>query len=81
MSKRIAHLDVLGEVRRAMRILRRVERYMLQRERAERRADEKRKQNAELKALAERARAKAPRDERAAGELMAYGDPFRSDAP
>lgn len=32
--RRIAHLDVLGEVRRAMRILRRVERYLTQQERA-----------------------------------------------
>lgn len=43
MSRRIAALDVLGEVRRAMRILRRVERYLTQQERAEKRAGEKRK--------------------------------------
>jgi len=43
MSRRITALDVLGEVRRAMRILRRVERYMVQEERAERRSGEKRK--------------------------------------
>jgi hypothetical protein len=42
MSSRIASLDVLGEVRRAMRILRRVERYMVQQERAIKRAGEKR---------------------------------------
>lgn len=41
--RRIAALDVLGEVRRAMRILRRVERYLAQQERAEKRAGEKRK--------------------------------------
>ena len=44
MSRRIAHLDVLGEVRRAMRILRRVERYIVQQERAEKRAAEKKVQ-------------------------------------
>lgn len=43
MSRRITSLDVLGEVRRAMRILRRVERYMTQQERAAKRAGEKRK--------------------------------------
>jgi hypothetical protein len=43
MTRRIAHLDVLGETRRAMRILRRVERYLLQQERAAKRAGEKRK--------------------------------------
>lgn len=43
MSRRIAALDVLGEVRRAMRILRRVERYLVQQERAAKRAGEKRK--------------------------------------
>lgn len=41
--RRITSLDVLGEVRRAQRILRRVERYLAQQERAERRAGEKRK--------------------------------------
>jgi hypothetical protein len=41
--RRVAALDVLGEVRRAMRILRRVERYLVQQERAEKRAGEKRK--------------------------------------
>ena len=33
MAKRITHLDVLGEVRRAQRILRRVEKYLKQVER------------------------------------------------
>jgi len=43
MSKRIAALDVLGEVRRALRILRRAERFMVQQERAEKRAGAKRR--------------------------------------
>lgn len=43
MTKRITSLDVLGEVRRAQRILRRVVRYLEQQERAERRRGEKRK--------------------------------------
>lgn len=42
MSKRITSLDVLGEVRRAQRILRRVVRYLEQQERAEIRRGEKR---------------------------------------
>lgn len=42
MSKRIASLDVLGEVRRAQRILRRVVRYLEQQERAGRRTVKKR---------------------------------------
>lgn len=42
MTKRITALDVLGEVRRAMRILRRVERYLVQQERAAKRSGEKR---------------------------------------
>ena len=55
MSRRITSLDVLGEVRRAMRILRRVERYLVQQERAARRAGEKRK------AKFDRARARVAR--------------------
>ena len=43
MTRRIAHLDVLGETRRALRILRRIERYLVQQERAAKRAGEKRK--------------------------------------
>lgn len=42
MTKRITALDVLGGIRRAMRILRRTERYLVQQERAERRAGKKR---------------------------------------
>ena len=45
MSRRkIASLDVLGEVRRAMRVLRRVERYLTQQERAADRAAKARRQ-------------------------------------
>ena len=61
--KRIAHLDVLGETRRALRIMRRVEAYLVQQERATKRAGVKRQQN-----------------DRAAGELMAYGNPFGEQA-
>lgn len=45
MAKRNRNLnvDVLGEVRRAMRILRRVEQSIIQRERVEKRQGEKRK--------------------------------------
>lgn len=43
MTKRIPTLDVLGEIRRAMRILRRAERYLVQQERAAARAGGKRK--------------------------------------
>jgi hypothetical protein len=49
MSRRIASLDVLGEVRRSMRILRRVERYLVQQERAAKRAGEKRKATLEAR--------------------------------
>lgn len=38
MGKRISGLDTLGEVRRAMRILRRVERWLMQCERDEKRS-------------------------------------------
>jgi len=51
MSRRIASLDVLGEARRAMRIMRRVERYLVQQERAARRAGEKRKASFEARRL------------------------------
>lgn len=37
MAKRIPHLDVLGELRRARRIINRIERYLTQQERRERR--------------------------------------------
>lgn len=47
MSRRINALDVLGETRRAMRILRRVERYLVQQERDAKRQSEKRKQREE----------------------------------
>lgn len=43
MTKRITSLDVLGEVRRAQRILRRVTTYLEQQERAEHRRGDKRK--------------------------------------
>ena len=39
--RRIASLDVLGQVRRAMRILRRVELYLVQQERATKRAEKR----------------------------------------
>ena len=42
MSKSISSLDVLGETRRALRILRRVEQYLKQRETRERRVHQKR---------------------------------------
>lgn len=42
MGRRILHLDVLGEVRRAQRILRRVEKYLTQKERDAKRAGVKR---------------------------------------
>lgn len=55
MSKRILALDVLGEVRRAQRILKRVRKYLEQQERAERRRGTKQRARA----------ASAPPDENA----------------
>jgi len=46
----------LKEIRRALRALRRAERSIVAAERADRRLDEKRKEHAELKQLAEMAR-------------------------
>jgi len=40
-AKRISHLDVLGEVRRALRVLRRIERWLAQQERDQRRRQRK----------------------------------------
>jgi hypothetical protein len=42
MSRRQLQIDVLGEVRRAMRILRRVEKYLVQQEREAKRTGKKR---------------------------------------
>lgn len=58
MSRRIMVLDVLGEVRRAMRILRRVERYMVQEERATKRAEKNRVEREQLRELARQGRAR-----------------------
>ena len=61
MAKRIRAVDVLKEIRRALRALRRAERSIVTVERAERRLGEKRKEHAELKQLAEIARAEGGR--------------------
>lgn len=54
MSKRMSGCDVLAEVRRAMRTLRRVERWLMQQQRDEKRRAEK----ARAKFEAEQARAR-----------------------
>lgn len=56
MGKRISGLDVLGEVRRAQRILRRVEKFLMQCERDEKRRVEKARERMEF----ERKRAGLP---------------------
>jgi transposase len=66
MAKRIRQVDVLKEIRRAMRALRRAEASILAFERAEKRADEKVRERAELKRLA--AGARRPTEHDAAAE-------------
>jgi hypothetical protein len=63
MSRRIASLDVLGKVRRAMRTLRQVERYLVQQERAAKRAGEKRKASFEAQRRRTRAAELGPEDQ------------------
>ena len=58
MAKRMTGLDTLGEVRRAQRILRRVEKWLTQGERDEKRKAKKDREAFEAK-RAERARKKA----------------------
>jgi hypothetical protein len=57
MAKRNSKVDILKEIRRALRALRRAERSIVAAERADRRLGEKRKELAELQQLAEIARA------------------------
>lgn len=64
-GRRIVSLDVLGEVRRAMRTLRRVEKFLTQQERAERR-----------RGTATRPAAAPRGGDQVKGERMAYGDPL-----
>lgn len=60
MARKIRSLDVLGETRRALRVLRRIEKYLTQQERRARKAGEKRQAQfqrvqAELEQLGEQA--------------------------
>lgn len=57
MAKRAPAVDVLHEIRRAQRILRRVQRSLVAAERAAKRHGEKAKEAAELKQLAAQTRA------------------------
>lgn len=59
-GRRILALDVLGEVRRAMKLLRRVERFLVQQQRAAKRATEHEHERAELRELARQARTPRP---------------------
>jgi len=59
MARRQTAVDVLKEIRRALRVLRRAERSIVAAERTARRLDEKHKERMELRQLAEAARARA----------------------
>ncbi len=62
--RRVVALDVLNEVRRAMRVLRRVEKYLLQEERHQRRTQQREAERAELRELAEEARRQRDQENR-----------------
>ena len=64
MAKRIRQVDVLKEIRRAMRALRRAEASILAVERREKRADELARQRAELMELAAKSRKAYAAEER-----------------